>query len=525
MSKTWGKLGAWAADAEQAELEEKQQAEALAASAAQSYPSLKETVHSGSGRNKKKNKMTLQQFTQSTGSGRVGLTPDEMMMLPKGPQSGQDGFLQSGRFNSYGRSSGPQRDDRRSYGGGFEDDGRRGPPQLRASEYDQPSRADGVDYWAMSKKPVMNSFDRGSRNEGFSRGSGNEGVSRADEVGNWGMGKKPMNVFDGGNRSASRYGSLGSGGGNDGASRADEVDNWAVGKKQQVSGPVRRGGSGGSGSEERTRMVFDKPRSAGVVNESSASKGGGNRPNPFGAARPREEVLSEKGLDWRKVDMEIEAKKSSSRPSSGQSSRPGSAQSEHIEGGPALPQGVMKPKVNPFGDAKPREVLLEEKGLDWKKIDLDFERRRVDRPDTEVELSLKAEIDHLKRDLEKGSASNVNRDSQQASGQEQTSVRDRLLQIEKELEQITRELDDKVRFNQKPVERPGSGSGRSSASFERPPSRSGSFEDSRNTEFMQRPRSRGTGDAWPRQRDDRRGFQVGRERGFLGSRNVDRYAL
>lgn len=142
-----------------------------------------------------------------------------------------------------------------------------------------------------------------------------------------------------------------------------------------------------------------------------------------------------------------------------------------------------------------------------------------------MELNLKAEIDNLKRELEKESASNVNRNSQQVSGQEQTSVRDRLLQRERELEQITRELDDKVRFNQKPVERPGSGSGRSSASFERPPSRSGSFEESRNTELMQRPRLRGTGDAWPRQRDERRGFQVGRERGFLGSRNVDRYAL
>ena len=38
-----------------------------------------------------------------------------------------------------------------------------------------------------------------------------------------------------------------------------------------------------------------------------------------------------------------------------------------------------RPKVNPFGDAKPREVLLEEKGLDWRKIDLDLEHRRVDR--------------------------------------------------------------------------------------------------------------------------------------------------
>ena len=60
---------------------------------------------------------------------------------------------------------------------------------------------------------------------------------------------------------------------------------------------------------------------------------------------------------------------------------------------------------------------------------------------------------------------------------------------------------------------------------ERPHFRSGSFGESRNVEFTERPRSRGTGDAWPRQRDERRGFQGGRERGFLGSRDVDRYAL
>lgn len=126
MSKPWGKIGAWAAEAEQAELEEKQQAETAAAARhdAQSYPSLKETLNS---KTKKKNKMSLQQFTLSTGSGFGGgsglaleskrLTPDEMLILPKGPQerSGQDGFVQSGRFNSYGRSNGVQRDDRSAF--------------------------------------------------------------------------------------------------------------------------------------------------------------------------------------------------------------------------------------------------------------------------------------------------------------------------------------------------------------------------------------------------------------------------
>jgi hypothetical protein len=54
-------------------------------------------------------------------------------------------------------------------------------------------------------------------------------------------------------------------------------------------------------------------------------------------------------------------------PRSSQFSRPGSA---------SLKPG---PKVNPFGNAKPREVILQEKGRDWRKIDLDKEHRRIDR--------------------------------------------------------------------------------------------------------------------------------------------------
>ena len=38
-----------------------------------------------------------------------------------------------------------------------------------------------------------------------------------------------------------------------------------------------------------------------------------------------------------------------------------------------------RPKVNPFGDAKPREVLLEEQGKDWRKLDRELEHRGVDR--------------------------------------------------------------------------------------------------------------------------------------------------
>ncbi|XP_022726068.1 eukaryotic translation initiation factor 4B2-like [Durio zibethinus] len=525
MSKPWGGIGAWAAEAEREEAEEREAAEAAAAAAAaapraesQSFPSLREAVSA----KPKKKKMTLSEFTMGTysSSGGLGvgaaarvteynrLTHEEMMHLPTRPKERSPEEMQYGRlgggFSSYGRSGPPagrvMRDSdnsdgswgsgRRQYGGFGEE--RRGPPS-RVSGYVQPSRVDEVDNWAMAKKEVP-SFDSGRQN---------------------------------------RYGGLGTGGGG-GISRADEVDNWMTGKRQiparsstfgsgfRDSGPEHdrwsRGGGGSGFREERPRLVLDPPR--GEVNEQLVKT---NKPNPFGAARPREEVLAEKGLDWRKVDSEIEAKRVTSRPTSAHSSRPSSAQSSRSEG--PQPQGIEnvvkpRPKANPFGDAKPREVLLEERGQDWRKIDLDLERRSMDRPETEEEKILKEEIDHLKKELEKDSTTNSE------SAGDQPTLREKLLHKERELEILIRDFENKVRFGQKAVERPGSGAGRIGSFPDRPPSQSGSIDGSRSVEFMARPRSRGTADAWTRPGDDRRGFQggfqIGRDKGFLGSRDLDR---
>ena len=38
-----------------------------------------------------------------------------------------------------------------------------------------------------------------------------------------------------------------------------------------------------------------------------------------------------------------------------------------------------KPRANPFGAARPREVLLQERGQDWRKIDMQLEIRAVER--------------------------------------------------------------------------------------------------------------------------------------------------
>lgn len=407
MSKPWGNIGAWAADSERAEAEEREAQDAAAASETQNFPSLKESVNSKP-KKKKGTTITLSEFNRggfASAGEHQGLTRDEMMALPTGPKERSAEEMQfnrlGGGFSSYDRSGGRSRDrdggnndgswgggGRRSYGG-FDEE-RRG-PNPRVSELDQPSRADEVDNWASVKKSVP-AYDSGRQNR-YAGGGGGFGTGGGGGGGGFGGGGG-----GGGFGGAGGGGGFGGGGGGGfgGASRSDGVDNWAVGKKPV---PVRSSNFGSgfrdSGVEpdrwsrggppretermERPRLVLDPPRVDGSVNEAPVKAT--NKGNPFGAARPREEVLAEKGLDWKKMDSEIEAKKTS-RPTSSHSSRPSSAQSNRSEG-PGL-QGVdavpkSRPKLNPFGDAKPREVLLGERGMDWRKIDLDLEHRSVDR--------------------------------------------------------------------------------------------------------------------------------------------------
>ncbi|RYR64552.1 hypothetical protein Ahy_A03g010635 [Arachis hypogaea] len=538
MSKPWGNIGNWAAEAERAEAEEREAAAAAAANP-QAFPSLKEAVNA----KPKKKKMTLSEFAGYTSGGGGALeskrlTQDEMLSLPTGPKERSADEMQynrlGGGFSSYGRSGGSSmgrsRDregngegswggGRRSFGG-LEDE-RRG-PSPRVSDIDQPSRADEVDNWASGKK-LPSSFDSGRQNRysslgsggggggigGGGGGSGFGGSSRADEVDNWTFGKKPVPAR------SSTFGSgfRDSGGEQDrwtrGPPRGEQSDRWS-------RGPVR---------EERPKLVLEPPRGDASANEVPVVKS--NKPNPFGAARPREEVLAEKGVDWKKLETDLDAKKSTSRPSSAHSSRPSSAQSNRSESvGPAEAVAKPKPKVNPFGDAKPRELLLRERGIDWRKVDLDLEHRAVDRPETEEEKLLKEEIDCLRKEAEKESTMNSNKESSNETDAEQSSTQEILLQKERELEHLIRDLDDKVRFGQKAVERPGSSAGRSVVYSDRPHSRSSSIsiEDSRG-ESADRPRSRGTSDTWAGPNDDQRSYRGSKDRrGFLSSRDMNRSA-
>ncbi|KAJ4761960.1 Eukaryotic translation initiation factor 4B1 [Rhynchospora pubera] len=492
----WGGAGAWALEAERAEEEERHQIPIAAstpdsASSTQNFPSLKEAAATA-GKSKKKKQQTLSLAEFTTGSYNKGLTHDELVRLPTGPRERSaeelDRSRLGGGFRNYGGGDGFRRRD------GSDDEPRR--RQSREPEFDQPSRADEVDNWARDKKtltPSMSDSGRRDRYGALGAGSGagsGGGFSRADETDDWSRGKKPVSSSS---SSTSRYGGFGSGF-RESAGSSDS-DRWVRG----VSLPQ-------NGDRERPRLVLDPPKRAeGSTPGAEVMR---SRPSPFGTARPREEVLKEKGLDWRKIDTEIEQK--GSRPSSAQSSRPSSAHSSR-PGSPGSVTGEaamrVRPKVNPFGDAKPREVVLEEKGKDWRKIDLELEHKRVDRPESAEEKTLKEEIISLKAELN---------ETEQKDTEEVKDLEKRILQMENDLERLIVELDNKVRFGQRSSAdtRPGSGSGRVPV-YPHP----GVSEEPRVGESVERPRSGGSsrGDSWGRPVEENKwGFQGSRNRGSFG---------
>ncbi|KAL0924491.1 hypothetical protein M5K25_005324 [Dendrobium thyrsiflorum] len=508
VSKPWSGIGTWALEAERAEAEERERAAAdsstarptfLADESMQGFPSLKE----GARKPKKKKgvSLTLSEFTSGTyvGPGGArrkptfdsnGLTVEEMTRLPTGPRQRTVDELDHSRL-----------------GGGFRSNGYGGvaPPRYLSEEFtkvsdrDHPSRSDEVDNWAHFKKPFAMDSRRQDR-------YGSLGASKADEDDNWSLGKKSV-------APPSRHSGFGSGF-RDSFGSGMHSDRWDRGSVHLPR----------NGERERPRLVLDPPKTDSEAQPEPTR----SRPSPFAAARPREEVLAEKGLDWKKMEIEIEMKKTSgftdsysSRTSSAQSSRPGSSGSQASEEG-GVPK--LRPKVNPFGDAKPREVLLEEKGMDWRKIDQELEHRGIERPETEEEKKLKEEIDNLKKELAKETGSNVNGDSSHLPTEQSDSLLEQIRKREKELENLIRELDDKVRFGQRAFAnaRPGSGSRRTPFSAEKPSVQTGFSEDSRQTEFVERPRSRGTGDSWYRPVIEKRGFQSNRDSTLLPSRSMDR---
>lgn len=524
-AKPWGGAGAWAADAErEAEEKERRDAAAVVAPDAQDYPSLSEAISTKPKKKTKGQTLTLAELqsgqnvglgTRTRGAGvseTKGLTTEEMLSLPTGPrertaeEESQIGRGIGGGFRDYGRGNRFENRDRGERGdrgdrgsrgyGGFDDERRQG------SDRDMPSRADEADNWATTKKSMPPPGDlperrryNGDRYEGI----GGRG-SKADETDNWGADKKFTPSGPSSDRRSMGFGS---------SYKDPGLDSDRWGKRDSFADE----------RSERPRLHLN-PRSTADPVLNPVVDDGAPRParsNPFGQARPREEVLAEKNIDARKLDTEFDSRvenKIPSRPSSSHSSRPGSADSK------SEVLAKPRPKINPFGDAKPREQLLAERGKDYLKMDFELEHRRVDRAETEEEIRLKEEINDLKAHAKEiGSEQHVvNGDTSEG---DHNALYEEILSKEKKLELIIRELDDKVRFVKRGNDRPISAAGRPPESFDRPGSQSGRPDSGNSFESLGRPRSRGGEgggpDVW-RSAEDRRGAYGGGRDKFFSNR-------
>ncbi|KAK4759811.1 hypothetical protein SAY87_022942 [Trapa incisa] len=311
----WAKPGAWAIESEEneADLLPQQKPAPEEDVSAVDFPSLSAAAATKPKKKKKGQTFSLADFTASASvpSKTVGLTHEDLLVLPTGPRERSAEELDRNRlgggFRSYG--SGRYGDDSSNSrrGGGFD--------ESRSREPLPPSRADETDDWGAGKKPIGNGFERRERSGGF---FGSQ--SKADESDNWGSNKnsEPMRFINGVGGDFARerrgfrggYEAIGNGSGadsdrwgkkreDDGLSNASRVDSDRWGRRKDEENSLRD-------SSARPKLVL-QPRTLPVDEASGAGLVKPKGANPFGDARPREEVLKEKGQDWKEIDEKLES--------------------------------------------------------------------------------------------------------------------------------------------------------------------------------------------------------------------------
>ncbi|XP_022725444.1 eukaryotic translation initiation factor 4B3-like [Durio zibethinus] len=307
VSSPWGKPGAWALDSEEHEAElqlEQQSRDDSSTEKLADFPSL---AAAAATKAKKKKVQTLS-FAEFTNYGSAKpseptrLTHVDLLVLPTGPRQRSPEELDRNRLGGGFKSYGSNRYD--SNGDDSSHNSRWG--SSRVSNRDStgeiaPSRADEIDNWASIKKsaPAGNGFGGGFERRERGGGGFFDSQSKADEVDNWAANKR--------NKSPSEAPPRRSGGSFDRRSSFDslqsrdsprDLDNWGKKKEETGSGGVRP-------------KLLLQPRTVPMIEEGKKEvtlakpKGA----NPFGEARPREEVLKEKGKDWKEIDQKLEAVK------------------------------------------------------------------------------------------------------------------------------------------------------------------------------------------------------------------------
>ncbi|GMH23661.1 hypothetical protein Nepgr_025504 [Nepenthes gracilis] len=336
VSSVWAKPGSWALDSEEQEDELKREIDAKRAPepASADFPSLAAAAASTKTKKKKPQTLSLAEFS-SYGSGPSKqsqpqrLTPDELLLLPTGPRQRtaeeMDRTRLGGGFRSYGSDSANSRSRASERGGGYNVNSNR----ERDSSL---SRADEADDWSKTKKNSV-------ADAGFERrekvGFFNSQSSRADESDNWAS-NKSFAPSEGRRERRMGFDSFSSGGG------GADSDNWLKKKEERDGFEGRRFDRSSSGFDRERRLGFESSGGSDLEHwgkkkeerENSGGSGGNGRlrlnlqprtlpisngqqsvvtdakpkgANPFGEARPREEVLAEKGKDWKEIDEKLEA--------------------------------------------------------------------------------------------------------------------------------------------------------------------------------------------------------------------------
>uniref|UniRef100_A0A2P2J537 Eukaryotic translation initiation factor 4B3-like n=1 Tax=Rhizophora mucronata TaxID=61149 RepID=A0A2P2J537_RHIMU len=298
----WNKPGAWALDAEEheTELQKQQEQQNSQPSAAAEFPSLAAAAKQP--KKKKNQTLSLAEFASYTTAKPTyepkGLTHEDLLNLPTGPRQRSaeelDRSRLGGGFRSYGfdsRNGEDSSNSRWGSGGGNS----RGFTRDAAREV-APSRADEIDDWSKTKKSTVgNGYERRERGSFF------ESHSKADESGSW-VSNKPTETrrFGSSNSGFERRGTF------DSLSRDRNVYNNSSGPSDSDNWARKKEESDGTGAiGVRPRLVL-QPRTLPVTesNENAAKPKGSSL---FGDARPREEVLAEKGKDWKELDEKLES--------------------------------------------------------------------------------------------------------------------------------------------------------------------------------------------------------------------------
>ncbi|CAL9052794.1 unnamed protein product [Musa banksii] len=347
----WAKPISWALDAEQHEAamavakDDSSSTSDASDQQQRDFPSLAAATKGSKKKKKKAQSMSLAEFTTGKpvshnssarlafSSSSAGLTPDELLLLPTGPRERSAEELERSSFRGFGQSYGGARG-RAAASGEDPNPSRWGPSRPSdeprrggfggsggGSDRDLgPSRADEVDDWGSAKKSVVP-----ERRERGGAGGFFESQSKADESDSWISSKRTAPPADG-----RRFGS---GGGFDGpregrggfdmftkeGSNGGGADSETWGRKKDVAGSAAWRREEEKGSDGRRRLVL-QPRSLLLSNGNNGEPAHGEQDkgatekktkgsNPFGEARPREEVLAEKGQDWKKIDEKLETRK------------------------------------------------------------------------------------------------------------------------------------------------------------------------------------------------------------------------